>query len=222
MTFGNSIESGRFKRFFLAILISIFIHFLILSFGYIILMHRDFSDKEIPEPLSVQLTIIKEEINSSSELSPHDSNEPKIIKPYALQPLPDTDIDKENITEESPPHINEKQESGQTLNDAADYSEIIVPPWEIDVPPFLSIPGTIGVEKDTTPLLDALPLIASIYLDETGTPFLILYDPMPDNEALQRLNRFFTSSVFSPAMVQNEPVPSLLNLPLSVKGLSQK
>lgn len=234
MSAGKSIYPGRFGRIFQAILLSLTIHVLLFGFGYFILDRGKAIDREIPEKLAVRFAAPHKVLLSTPEQRSRDINE---TGQNDLFSEPSTDIDRipdhlpaepskgiegirGDLSEKPPTGIDETGNNEPASNDAADFTGSVLRPWEIDVPPALSVPGNMGDEKDDTPLLDALPLVASVYLNEFGTPFLILYNPMPNNEALRRLNRFFASSTFFPAMVQNQPVPSVLNLPLSVKGLT--
>jgi len=204
MGIGKSINPGWFRRNIQALIISLTLHVLLYGIGYLILDRKNVIESELPVPLAIRFAAPQEVLPSVPEQDSQDFIE----------------TSQTEFSTEVPVSIDEEQVNKQISKDAADFAESVLQPWEIDVPPALTVPGIIGVEKDFSPLLDALPLVASIYLSELGRPFLILYDPMPNNEALRRLNTFFASSTFSPAMVQNQPVPSLLHLPLSVKGLS--
>lgn len=219
MDVGKSKNPGWFSGIVKALLISLTIHVLLFAFGFLILNRRIASDRELPMALAVQLSAQQEVLLSVPEQESQGINETGQTD-FSVEPSTSIDEIRDNLSVDTSTSTDEIHSNKPLSNDAADFTESFLQPWEIDVPPTLSVPGTIGVEKDFTPLLDALPLIASIYLNELGLPFLIIYDPIPNNEALRRLNTFFTSSTFSPALVQNRPVPSVLNLPLSVKGLT--
>jgi len=202
-------DRAKFVRIVCAVLFSVLIHIQFFVLGDFILNRKAGQETESRLPVKVFLIPEKDALNASSVAEV--AKEPE-VKDLTSGSEIKSDINQESVVENYVKEI--------PANEAGNYSETVVPPWEIDVPPKLLTPGDIGTGMDNTPLLDALPLIASIYLDEAGSPFLIIYDPMPNQKALRRLNKFFSTSVFSAAMVENRSVPSVLNLPLSIKGFS--
>jgi len=202
-------DRTKFVRIVYAILLSVTVHIQVFVFGDFILNRNHNKEIESSLPVKVFLRLEKDIFNTDTR---EEEVKELVAKEPSIQPVNRSDMNEESVSGD-----NAKEHPS---NEGPDNNLTIVPPWEIDVPPKLVTPGDIGSGMDNSPLIDALPLIASIYLDESGSPFLIIYDPMPNDEALRRLNAFFSTSLFSPALVANQAVPSVLDIPLSIKGFS--
>ena len=193
-------RSGRFARFLLALTLSLAAHLFLLIAGSFVLGRGRAGDGPAPAVLSVAIARRPEAASPRTEAP----------SPVPAEPAPSRRV---------PDSPGDEASGGENPFAGAEAPEApVVPPWEVDVPPALTAPGSIGDEEDFSSLIDSLPLTASVYLDETGRPFLVLYEPMPKGDAVRRLNGFIATSSFSPAMVGDRPVPSVLALPLAVKG----
>lgn len=199
----------RIPSWISAILLSLILHSLLFTGASILYVGNSRAGEIQPLPLAVR-------ISPQQGLPPARSREP------VAEPVPGVESEAgaesaQNLPISDPPGENTHRKEPSSRRDAAGIDP--VPAWKIDVPPVMTESGTLGADPDIIALLDALPVTAAVYLNSDGNPYLVLYNPDPPEEVRSLLNRFFTSARFSPAMAGDLYVPSVLLLPLEIKGL---